>query len=202
MTMTLSLAAMLTAAGVLALRLAWHWRRRPGPGRQLVLRWIGWLLLAIALVPWVRAGGQDRGIALAVGVFMLVGLALALIEGWRAWQAPTRQKRRREPRNDPPATSSRGAGLWLRRAWIFCLAGPVALASALTIGLALWLGLAQAGVDAANVLAVAMLSVPVIWAVFTILGTMGGGLGRRALLVILPGLVGLGATLALAGGAT
>jgi hypothetical protein len=198
--MTLALAVLLTVAGALAVRLAWHWGRQQRPGRQLALRWSGWLLLALAVLPWTAAGGSDRGVALGIGVVMLAGLALVLIEGWRTWRAPARRRRERAPRNDLPRASTSGTALLLRRVWIFCLAGPLALAAALAVGLALWVGLARAGVSEANVLAIAMLAVPVAWAVFAVLATMEGGLGRRTASVTVPGLVGLGATFALAGG--
>lgn len=198
--MTFALAALLTVAGVLAVRLAWHCGRRQQPGRQSALRWTGWLLLALAVPPWAAAGGSDRGVAVAVGVVMLAGLAMALLEGWRAWRAPGRRRRAREPRNDLPRASSSGRALLLRRVWIFCLAGPFALAAALAVGLALWLALVRAGVGEANVLAIAMLAVPVAWAVFAILATMEGALGKRTAFVSVPGLVGLGAAFALAGG--
>jgi hypothetical protein len=200
MTTTLALAIGLTLAGLLALRLAWRLGRQQQARGQLALRWAGWLLLVLALAPWMRAGGHDRGVTLAIIVVMLGGLALVLFEGWRAWRAPKRRRREREPRNDLPRAASRGASLVLRRIWIFCLSGPLALATSLAIGLALWLGLARAGADSANVLAVAMLAVPIAWAVFASLATMDGGLGRRTLIVAGPGLLGLGATLALAGG--
>lgn len=200
MTISLAIAIGLTVAGVLAVRQAWRRGRQQQPGRQLALRWVGWLLLLAALVPWALAGGHDRGVALAIIALMLAGLALALFEGWRAWQAPPRRRREREPRNDLPRATSRGSALLLRRIWIFCLSGPLALAGALAIGLALWLSLARAGVSTANVLAVAMLSVPIAWAVFAMLATMEGGLGRRTLVVALPGLLAAGAILALAGG--
>ncbi|NEZ04338.1 DUF3325 domain-containing protein [Wenzhouxiangella sp. XN201] len=189
--MTLAPAIALTTAGVLALRLAWHWGRQQQPRRQLPLRCAGWLLLAIGLAPWVLTGGSDRGVALAVLVVMLAGLALALFEGWRAWRAPIRRKREPTPRNDLPKAETRGASLLLRRLWIFCLAGPLALAAALAIGLALWLGLGRIGVSDANVLAVAMLSVPIVWSILAVLSTMEGSLGSRTLLVALPGLLGL-----------
>lgn len=198
--MTLAFAILLTVAGALALRLAWRWGRQQQPQRQLALRWAGWLLLAAALAPWMAIGGSDRGVALGLAVVMLAGLVLVLIEGWRAGRVPTRRRREREPRNDLPRASSRGASLLLRRVWIFCLAGPLALATALAVGLALWVALARAGVSDANVLAIAMLSVPIVWAVLATLGTMQAGLGKRALLVIAPGLAGAAATLALAGG--
>lgn len=198
--MTLALAVLLTLAGILALRLAWRRGRQQQVRPQLVLRWAGWLLLAAALVPWTATGGGDRGVALGVGVVMLAGLALVLVEGWRAWRAPSRRRREREARNDLPRAPSRGIALFLRRAWIFCLSGPLALAAALAVGLALWVGLAHAGMNDANVLAVAMLAVPVAWAVLTTLSTMEAGLGRRTLLVAAPGLLGAGVTLALAGG--
>ena len=198
--MTLALAVLLTLAGILALRLAWRRGRLQQIRQQLVLRWAGWLLLAAALVPWAATGGGDRGVALGVGVVMLAGLALVLLEGWRAWRAPARRRREREPRNDLPRAPSRGISLFLRRAWIFCLSGPLALAAALAVGLALWVGLARAGMHDANVLAVAMLAVPVAWAVLATLATMEAGLGRRTLLVAAPGLLGAGVTLALAGG--
>lgn len=200
MTMTLALANLLTVAGVLAVRLAWHWGRQQRPGRQLALRWAGWLLLILALLPWMAAGGGDRGVALATGIVMLAGLALALIEGWRAWRTPKRRRREREPRNDLPRAASRGTALLLRRVWIFCLSGPLSLAAALAIGLALWLALAQAGVNEANVLAIAMLSVPIVWAVLAVLATMESKLATRTLLVTATGLAALGTTLALAGG--
>jgi hypothetical protein len=199
--MTLALAIVLTLGGALALRLAWRQGRRQRPGPQRLLRWAGWLLLAVALLPWSISGGQDRGVALAVGVLMLSGLALVLFEGWRAARAPRRRRREREPREDLPRATSSGAALLARRAWIFCLSGPLGLTAALAVGLALWLGLERAGVSGANVLATAMLSVPVIWAVLAMLATMEGSLLRRSLLVAGPGLLGLGASLALAGGA-
>lgn len=198
--MTLALAIALTIAGALALRLARHWGRQPGPQHQLAARWGGWLLLAASLLPWTAAGGSDRGVALAIGVLMLAGLALALFEGWRAWRAPARRKRERAFRNDLPKARTRGAALLLRRIWIFCLAGPLALAAALAIGLALWLGFGGAGVSEANVLAIGMLSVPIAWAVLAMLATMETRLASRTLLVALPGLLGLGATLVMAGG--
>lgn len=189
--MTHALALVLTVAGLLTLRLAWHWGRQQQPGRQLILRWTAWLLLAAALGPWTLAGGSDRGVALAVLVVMLAGLALALFEGWRAWRAPARRRREQTPRNDLPKPATQGASLLLRRTWIFCLAGPMALAAALAIGLGLWLGLARIGVSEANVLAVAMLSVPIVWSLLSVVATMEGDLGSRTLLVVLPGLLGL-----------
>ncbi|MEE4302869.1 MAG: hypothetical protein V2J19_01845 [Wenzhouxiangella sp.] len=198
--MQLALAILLTVAGTLALRLAWRRGRQQQARPPVVLRWAGWMLLAAALVPWAATGGGDRGVALGVGVVMLGGLALVLLEGWRAWRAPARRRREREPRNDLPRAPSRGIALFLRRAWIFCLSGPLALAAALAVGLALWVGLARAGMHDANVLAVAMLAVPVAWAVLATLATMEAGLGKRTLLVTAPGLLGAGATLALAGG--
>lgn len=189
--MTLALAIGLTGAGVLALRLAWHWGRQQQPRRQLFLRCGAWLLLAAALTPWMLAGGSDRGVALAVLVLMLAGLALALFEGWRAWRAPVRRRREPTLRNDLPKAETRGSSLLLRRLWVFCLAGPLALAAALAIGLALWLGLGRIGVSDANVLAVAMLSVPIVWSILSVLATMEGSLGSRTLLIALPGLLGL-----------
>ena len=198
--MTLALAILLTVAGVLAVRLAWHWGRQQHDRRQLALRWAGWLLLLAALLPWAMAGGADRGVTLAIIAVMLIGLVLVLFEGWRAWQAPKRRRRERELRNDLPQADTRGAALLLRRVWIFCLSGPLALAASLAIGLALWLGLARAGVSEANVLAIAMLSVPIVWSVFATLATMDAGLGKRTLLVGAPAVLALGASLALAGG--
>ncbi|RFF29996.1 DUF3325 family protein [Wenzhouxiangella sediminis] len=198
--MTLAFAILITLAGTLALRLAWRRGRQQQVRQQLVLRWAGWLLLAAALVPWVATGGGDRGVALGIGVVMLAGLALALVEGWRAWRAPARRRRERQTRSELPRAPSRGLALLLRRAWIFCLSGLLALAAALAVGLALWVCLARAGMNDANVLAVAMLAVPVAWAVLATLATMEAGLGKRTLLVTAPGLVGAAATLALAGG--
>lgn len=189
--MTLALAIALTAGGLLSLRLAWHWGRQQQPRRQLLMRWTAWLLLAAALGPWTTVSGSDRGVALALLVVMLAGLALALFEGWRAWRAPTRRRREQTPRSDVPKPGTQGAGLLLRRVWIFCLAGPLALAAALAIGLGLWLGLARIGVSEANVLAVAMLSVPIAWSILSVLATMESGLGSRTLLVVVPGLLGL-----------
>lgn len=189
--MTLALAIGLTGASVLALRLAWHWGRQQQPRRQLLARCSAWLLLTAALAPWMLAGGSDRGVALAVLVVMLAGLALALFEGWRAWRAPMRRKREPTPRNDLPRAETRGARLLLRRLWIFCLSGPLALAASLAIGLGLWLGLERIGVSDANVLAVAMLSVPIVWSILAMLASMEGSLGSRTLLVTLPGLLGL-----------
>lgn len=198
--MTLALAIALTIAGVLALRLARHWGRQQQPRSQLLARWGGWLLLAASLLPWTVAGGSDRGVALAIGILMLAGLSMVLFEGWRAWRAPTSRKRERTPRDDLPKTETRGTALLLRRIWIFCLAGPLALAASLAAGLVLWLGLAGAGVSEANVLALAMLSVPIIWSILAVLATIEARLVPRTLLIALPGLACLGAALAMAGG--
>lgn len=202
MTMTLALAILLTAAGVFTVRLAWHCGRQQQGQRQRILRGAGWILLAVALVPWMRVGGQDRGVALAIGIVMLLGLALALFEGWRALRAPKRCRREREARNDLPEAASTGPALVLRRAWIFCLGGPLALAAALALGLALWLGLESLGAAPSNVLAIAMLAVPVAWAILSVFATMEGRLRSRTLIVALPGLLGLAASLLLAGAAS
>ncbi|MFW5927301.1 MAG: hypothetical protein ACOCSR_04545 [Wenzhouxiangella sp.] len=197
--MMLVLAMLLTITGVFVVRLAWNSGRQHRPTRQLPLRWAGWLLLITALVPWTLAGGHDRGTALAITIVMLTGLALVLIEGWRARPVPGRRGREREARNQPPTTTPLEADLLLRRVWIFFLAGPLALTAALGIGLALWLALRQAGATEANVLAIAMISVPITWSVLVILATMEARLGSRTMLIVVPMLLGLAVCLTLAG---
>lgn len=199
--MTVAIALVLTLAGALSLRLAWHWGRQSDSVRQVVLRLSGWGLVIASLVPWSIAGGPDRGPALALLVFMLTGLALVLREGWRASRTPARSRRGRSERDEPirPIEGS-DTSLLLKRIWIFCLAGPVALAAALALGVALWLALARAGLAEANVLATAMLSVPLLWALLCVAATMQGRLAARTITVALPGLAGLGVAMVFVGG--
>jgi hypothetical protein len=197
--MLLALALVLTVMGAFALRLAWQSGKETRTGRQLGLRLTGWGLLIAALIPASMAGGPDRGPALALLTFMLAGLGVVLREGWRANRRPDRTGRERALREEPTRAGGIGGSLLLKRIWIFCLAGPIALAAALALGLSLWLGLARAGVAEADVLATAMLSVPIVWALLSVLATMQGGLATRTLIVAVPGLAAAGAAMALSG---
>lgn len=195
----LTLAVLLMIAAVAALRLAWHWGRNGRPRHRLALRWAGWTLLAISLWPWAAAGGSDRGVALALLVLMLAGLVLVLREGRKEWTRPRRARRERQARENGAAPAS-GPMLLMRRVWIFFLAGPLALASSLALGLVLWLALERWGVASANVLAVGMLAVPLCWAALMIAASMDSHLGRRSLAVTVPGVVATLGCLTLAGG--
>lgn len=197
----LALAALLVLAGVAALRLAWRAGRRGRTRRRLVLRWGGWLLLAGSLVPSMAASGADRGVALAIVVLMLAGLVLVLREGRREWLTPRRRRREREGRDEPLPAAGGGRGrLLARRIWIFCLGGPLAAAATLAIGLAMWLGLERAGVQDANILASALLAIPVIWALLAIVASIDLRLWLRTVAVTLPGLLAGLASLWLGGG--
>jgi len=177
-----SVATVLVLAGVGLLWLVWQ--RGPGwpPLRRGILRALAWGLLVLAVWPWAVAGGADRGPALALLALMVTGLVLVGGRGWRHWRRhPARAPRTRagddKDRGQPVDGMAPGA-LFLRRAWIAVLAGPLAGAGAILMALALD-GLLAASAPADRVTSV-MLAAPLAWTILIILAAYGMPLARRS----------------------
>lgn len=169
-------AAGLSIAGVLALWQTWRFGRQNRRPAQRAGRLLAWFLLAVSLVPWGLAGGADRGVALGILGLMVAALAIVGTIGWREARNPRRRKNSRE-RTDNERTESPGRA-FVRRAWIFVLAGPFSALAAISLTLSLH-GLAVSW-DPANRLAALLLFAPVAWAVLTIVATYDGALWKRS----------------------
>lgn len=88
MTLALLLGAALSYAGMAALCLGMdrHHRQvwtRTAPARQRALRIIGWLLLAAAIWPCVRAWGSSVGVVIWFGLLSAAVLVLVLLLPYR-----------------------------------------------------------------------------------------------------------------------
>ena len=179
------LAVLLSLAGVLVLRHTWG--RKGGRSRRDVT--LGWGLIAASFVPWVMASTGDWGAALALSVFMTVGVAFI---AYAALRQPAGRKAR-EPRAAREVAGPAKAPLdWKaggRRTFTFLLAGPVAGVSALY--LSLWLyGAMAAGEPTLRVFAI-LFAFPLLWAALSIFATYDMPVIRRGSIVILSGVLGL-----------
>lgn len=160
------LAAILTILGVTLLRAAWMARRAGKTAQRRRLVSAAWALLAISLLPWGIGAGADKGTALALIAMMLAGTAVVVREGFM--HAVPRngngklEREGREQRDD----DGKQLVLFLRRAWVFVLAGPLSFALSLLLAIVLFAGWDISGEHgAANRLAATLVAVPLAWAV-------------------------------------
>src|SRR5690606_15008216 len=123
-------------------------------------------------------------------VIMLSGIALVLRAGWRE-AGNGRARVEREPRGN--GASGGGVVLFLRRAWVFVLSGPLAFAAALLLAAAMYSAWDVESGSAANRLAAVILFVPFAWALLAIGATYDTRLRYRTLAVgafLLAGIAG------------
>lgn len=197
--MTAATALIITLAGIGLLRTAWSFGRSGNGNGQLWTRWSGWLLMVAAGPLWASAIGIDRGIATAALAVMLAGIALVLHAGWRS-RSTARRKRPRESRDAREVARDPGPHPLARRLWIAALAGPMAAAASLLLGLFLWLVLERVGAHPANVLTTVVMFVPLAWAALAIATTADLPLPVRTAVAVVPLAAGGLGSLALAGG--
>lgn len=171
----------LSLAGVMLLWRTWRfgWQRR---GRLQPLAGIAaWAVLGASLAPWIAAGGADRGVALAVLLWMIGGFIVLGFIGWREARSPRRPRNGRSRQSNARPDSRPAGALLARRIWVFLLAGPVAAGTALLLSLDLY-ALSNAWAPA-NRLAAVLLSAPMAWAALSVLATYDAGLSRRSALM-------------------
>lgn len=170
-------------AGVLFVWRGWHARRAGRLAERRAFVGIGWLAIAMSFAPWMVAGGADRGVALALIVFMLAGVCLLLHAMFTGKGNGRRGNGRDASSNGASNAGFGGWRLFLRRSWVFLLAGPVSAAAA-TFAAAALFGLwnVETG-SAANRLAAVLLLVPIAWSALAIWATYDVPLRRRSLVV-------------------
>ncbi|MFC7335069.1 hypothetical protein [Rhodocista pekingensis] len=150
--MPMALAAVAAAgAGVGLLYLCW--RRRPARAGWLVAA--GWLLLAVSLLPWVRAAGAEFGTAYALLALTGAGWAGVLAA------AELRRPRRQAAVAGGAEAAETGPGRGVRRhLLLFVLAVPAAAAAAAVATVGLSRLLPWTVVDR---MALSALLMPVVW---------------------------------------
>lgn len=194
-----ALAVLTPAAGVALLRGAWQLPR--GHRLRLPADLAGWALIAAGIGLWMTVGGPDRGLVIAVLVFMLAGLAWVAVAGWRNRRVGARPRRRGSRLNgdrtaaeiDRPKHRAPG------RVWVFLLAGPIAGAGSFATGLALQLLLLASGWHPANALAAMLLWVPLAWTALAVVATTHFRLAGRTAVVCGATLAGVVTAFALPG---
>jgi hypothetical protein len=195
----LVVAIALPVTGVAALRVAWQLPR--GHRLRLPADLAGWALVAAGVGTWMAAGGPDRGVVIAVLVFMLAGLACLVAAGRRDARGggPLRRRTGRldgDRTGKSPVEVRRRAIAW---AWVVLLAGPIAGVGAFATGLAVQLGLLATGWHPANALAAVLLWVPLAWTTLAVVSTTQARLAGRSTVVCGIALAGLATALALPG---
>lgn len=191
--------AILTVAGVLLLRAAWMARRAGELTRRRKLVSGAWVLLAAALAPWAAGAGADKGTAFAFIVMMLAGAAIVLREGFLHRPARNGSGRlEREGRDN--RNGNGGWRLFLRRAWVFVLAGPLSFALSLLLAFILYAAWDMSGEHAAaNRLAATLIAVPLAWALLATWMTCDLRLRTRSLHALGLVVAGLGSAWLLGG---
>lgn len=183
----------LVLAGVLLLWLVWQLGPRWPAACRRFARVFAWALLVLSAWPWAIVAGADRGPALALLGTMGTGLVVVAGIGWRHWrQRPARPPRSRSRNDKDRGRSISGMtarALFLRRAWIVLLAGPLAGAASCLGALAIDRLLASWA--SANRVTTVLLAVPLVWTLLAILATYGMSLVRRSAAIGL--LIALGA---------
>lgn len=149
---TAFLAAIPLLAGLALLVVAWR-RRRQARGALITG---GWALIAVSMPVWAIFGGFDRGPAIAVCVLTIAAFAIVMRNGAVSGHGRTQDSDDANP--DTRANPERIP--WLRRSWIFLLAGPVAFAASAALGLLLFL--IGPGSEADRLSLAAYLT-PIIW---------------------------------------
>lgn len=179
------LAAAVTAAGVMLLRLSWGRRRALGAGERAP--WIagGWSALACATLLWSAAAGMGRGVALALlatalAAIIVIGLDALAGSGARGRRHGLAASAARPPRRPAHGVEAARARRLVRGAATFALAGPIAGAAAIVLAVPLYAMLDTMGLAGADLLAVLVLLVPVAWAALAVVATVDIGLRRRA----------------------
>lgn len=152
-------------------------RRKQARG---VLISAGWALIAFSMIPWAFFGGVDRGPAIGICVLSLAAISWIMRNG--AISGRGRSTNSDETNPDTRVNPDRIP--WLRRSWIFLLAGPVAFASSAALGVAIFAFTPSADADR---LALAAYLVPVIWGSLAMWAVSDPRLMRKSM-----GVVGLG----------
>ncbi|HET9679543.1 MAG TPA: hypothetical protein VFP95_03155 [Gammaproteobacteria bacterium] len=195
------IATLLTSLGLLLLWQAWRTGRNKYKQQQISYRIAGWVTLFVSMIPWMMAGGNDRGVALGITFLLVLALAGVLLLGWR-------DTRRQRPRKKPkPAIeksitardeSAKALPLFARRSCTFLLAGPVAFFVALLLGINLFALAEYLGWSLANQVAAAFLFVPFAWALLSVWATYDTRLRYRSSVLI--GLLLLSSLVSVVGG--
>lgn len=173
--------AAFSVSGIVLLHAASLARRAGAQARRRKLVSSAWLLVAFAFLPWMYARGFDKGAAFAVIVCMLAGVMLVLRAGL-LHEGNGRGRAEREARA-ADANGAHGLPLFLRRSWVFLLAGPLAGTASLLLAAVLFAAWDVASGSAANRLAAVMLFVPLAWALLATFATYNARLRYRSLIV-------------------
>lgn len=168
-----------TLAGLVLLVLAYK-RRKQARG---VLISTGWALIALSMIPWAFYGGVDRGPAMGICVLSLAAIAWIM----RAGAISGRGRAAEGDESNPDTRINPDRIPWLRRTWIFLLAGPVALISSAALGVAIFAFTPSADADR---LALAAYLVPVIWGGLATWAVSDPRLMRKSIGVVGLGIVG------------
>ena len=186
-------ALLLSMTGAVLLYLAWQARRSGKRTRRTVLVTAAWSVLLVSLLPWSIAGGDDRGVALAIIAMTLAGSVLVLRAGFRhrVTTYGRKAKPERETRED---VTLNARALLLRRTWVFLLAGPVAAVASVFLAATLFAAWDVETGSAANRLAAVILAVPALWTLLAIYATYDAPLRYRSLIVTTCLLAGLAGT--------
>ncbi|WP_262690734.1 hypothetical protein [Kordiimonas aestuarii] len=174
----------LALAGVMVLR--YTWGKKGARSRAEVSA--GWGLIAASFVPWVMASTPDWGSALAICLFMIIGVVLM---GYAAARQPEGRKARAGRAERAAAPASAVPFNWPitgRRVFTFLLAGPIAGVAALY--LCLWLYGAMGGGASAGQLMAVLFAFPLLWAVLSVFATYDMPVVRRGGIVVLSGVLG------------
>jgi len=190
------LGALSAIASVLLLRLSWRLSKQGTPNG--LVRWSAWVAIIVAGAAWAVSSNPDWGIAVALCLFMLAGIAAM---GWIAIRQPRRrafEAGKNRHVTDENGRSDRPWLLGMRRVGIFLLAGPLAGVAALL--LTTWIYGATFEGDGgrtANQLFAALFTFPFLWAVLSLIATYDMSLLKRTGVVTASAVLGLMGTYSL-----
>lgn len=166
-------AAVLSAAGALALFESW--RRRSRAHRRLMAG--GWLAFLISLPLWIAASGPDRGAAMAV-VAALTAVSVILAARYAQPDGRVRRTPNRLAASvRVPVSKQRIA----RTLYAVVLAVPVALAAATCLSGLLYAAILAAGLPQPDALFWAVLTLPLAWGGLMIIPALDLTLRTRSL---------------------
>jgi hypothetical protein len=159
-----------TTAGVTAIYLSWRHTR--GWSRPIAL--IGWLLVCLAAVWWIRFGGAEHGLAYAAIAMSFGAWGLVALAGR---EQPRPGDRRRQPRIAGSIAGRSAIAATLGRVFVaFPLAGTASLLASVLIAASLPWAIVDRYVFA-------ILIAPIIWGVLAMWAGMTVALLRTAFLL-------------------
>ena len=174
--MNLPIALVTTAAAVILIYLSWRYRYTRARGWSRFAAPIGWLLVPVAALWWIRFGGPEHGLAYAAIALTFGAWAVVALAG-RETPRPGERARSRQARIAGAIAGKAAIARTLGRVFVaFPLAGAASLLASVLIAAGLpW--------DTVNRYVFAIMIAPIIWGMLAMWVGMTERLPRTALVL-------------------